>query len=438
MPFTITLDDKSSNLLFCFRYDTATIDRLRSIPSCKWSPQLRAWHCPYNDGNRQFLVNLFPKLANHDLIRQSWEHYIIKTPPVDSVIEVLLQSLAVEKCGKHLAYIAISRTALDALDNEQKVMLSPLLLTDWPIVKVEDLHDVSPSVVDNTANEYENIEAALLQVEERMRLRRYSWRTIKSYKGYLRQLFLCYVDQNPAELTTKDIERFIQHRIEDLRWRSATQNQALSAIRYYFEKILGRTDVELDGVRAPRKRKLPTVLSEEEVLRLFDAVRNLKHRCILMLIYSAGLRLSELTRLRRTDVIYDRSQIFVQSGKGDKDRYTILSKYCIGELRNYLNHYQPEYWLFEGREGGPYSNRSVQSILRRAVDNSGINPYTTVHTLRHSFATHLLEQGVDLRYIQELLGHSSTKTTEIYTHVRSRAKQRIQSPLDNLLSRIQG
>ncbi|MEO0684047.1 MAG: tyrosine-type recombinase/integrase, partial [Cyanobacteria bacterium J06649_11] len=144
--------------------------------------------------------------------------------------------------------------------------------------------------------------------------------------------------------------------------------------------------------------------------------------------------LGELTRLRRMDIHYERKQIFVFGGKGKKDRYTLLADRAARILKEYLSEYDPDYWLFEGQDRGSYSRRSVQAILRRGVEVSGINPLATVHTLRHSFATHLLEQGVDLRYIQELLGHASTKTTEIYTHVRSQAKQSIQSPLDRLLS----
>ena len=183
----------------------------------------------------------------------------------------------------------------------------------------------------------------------------------------------------------------------------------------------------------PRKpKKLPTVLSQEEVLALFRAVSNLKHRCILMLIYSAGLRLGELVRLRIEDVFIPQRKIFVKAAKGKKDRYTVLSDKMLVVLQKYLGNYHPDYWLFEGQTGGPYSARSVQNVLRKAVKQAGVNPYATVHTLRHSFATHLLENGMDLRYIQALLGHSSPKTTEIYTHITEKARNRFRSPLDTL------
>ncbi len=151
-----------------------------------------------------------------------------------------------------------------------------------------------------------------------------------------------------------------------------------------------------------------------------------------MTIYSGGLRLSELTNLRITDIHPDRQEVFIHSGKGKKDRFTTLSKKLVKELAIYQLEYSPTYWLFEGQTGGQYSTRSVQDILRRSVKVAGINPYATVHTLRHSFATHLLEHGVSLRHIQELLGHGSSKTTEIYTHISNVHRRSIDSPLDRL------
>ncbi|WP_222707012.1 tyrosine-type recombinase/integrase [Neolewinella aurantiaca] len=174
------------------------------------------------------------------------------------------------------------------------------------------------------------------------------------------------------------------------------------------------------------------MLSVEEVRRLFGAISNTKHRCILKIIYGGGLRLSEVVNLRIADIHSDRLQIFVNGGKGKKDRYTTLSAKFLTELRQYFREYQPQHWLFEGQTGGQYSKRSVQAILRKAVDKSGVNPLCTVHTLRHSYATHLLESGVSLRHIQELLGHANSSTTEVYTHVSTAEKQGVISPLDRI------
>ncbi|MBK6949088.1 MAG: tyrosine-type recombinase/integrase, partial [Haliscomenobacter sp.] len=181
-----------------------------------------------------------------------------------------------------------------------------------------------------------------------------------------------------------------------------------------------------------RPHKLPHVFSEEEVRRLLKAPENLKHRCLLILIYSAGLRLGEALNLRLPDIQFDSRRIFISwSGRVKKDRYTLLEK-ALGLLKEYLEVYRPVEWVFEGQSGGKYSETSVQGTFTIAKEKSGVNPYGTVHTLRHSFATHLLEKGVDLRYIQGLMGHESSKTTEIYTHITKKGWDKIKSPLDDL------
>lgn len=194
----------------------------------------------------------------------------------------------------------------------------------------------------------------------------------------------------------------------------------INAIKFYYEKVLGQQR-KFYELRPKKPQQLPLVFTETEIVLLLKPVDNLKHKCILMLIYSAGLRLGELTQLRIDDINTAQKSVFVKAGKGKKDRRTLLSDKMILFLNRYLKEYKPQYWLFEGMDGGQYSPRSVQAIFRRAVRAAGVNPYATVHTLRHSFATHLLEQGTDLRYIQELLGHNSVKTTEIYTYSQKTA-----------------
>ena len=236
----------------------------------------------------------------------------------------------------------------------------------------------------------------VVRLEERMRLQRYSWSTVKTYKAFFRLLLAFYPDRHPETLDKEEIMQFLLVSIEGRNWGESSQNQAVNAIKYYYEKVLGqeRTFYEL---RPRKSKKLPGVFSEREVITLFRSIENLKHRSILMLIYSAGLRTGESVRLRKVDVNLDRKTVFVKAGKGKKDRYTVLSDKMSTLLTEYLSVYHPEYWLFEGRGGGQYSTRSIQKIFRRAVDKSGVNPYSTVHTLRHSFATHLLERGMDLR-----------------------------------------
>lgn len=284
----------------------------------------------------------------------------------------------------------------------------------------EEVHNIPP-----------HWRAALIRTEEQLMVRRYSHRTIKSYRAHLRLFFRTYPDIGLDDIDNELIRTYIVDRVRAGNYAESTQGQMLNAIKFWLEHVEGRPRAYVD-LRPKKKTRLPNVLSFEEVIRLLKATPNLKHRCILKTIYSGGLRLSELCNLRIADINSDRMQIFVHGGKGKKDRYTTLSHSLLIDLRKYFLEYKPEYWLFEGRTGGQYSPRSVQTILRKSVDRSGVNPFATVHTLRHSYATHLLEQGTSLRHIQELLGHESSQTTEIYTHVSNSEKQRIISPLDRL------
>jgi len=271
----------------------------------------------------------------------------------------------------------------------------------------------------------------ITRLEEQLCLRRYSPSTVKTYKSFFTLLLAFYPNQHPEKLVKKEIMCFLLHAIKNRCWSESSQNQAVNAIKFYFEKVLGqeRTFYEL---RPKKSKKLPSVFSEEEIVAIFRVVENLKHRTVLMLIYSAGLRIGESIRLRKADINLERKSIFIKAGKGKKDRYSVLSDKVVLLLKEYLEVYKPDYWVFEGQDGGQYSTRSIQQVFRRAVIKAGVNPYSTVHTLRHSFATHLLERGMDLRYIQSLLGHSSSETTEIYTHITQKARNKLYSPLDFL------
>jgi site-specific recombinase XerD len=271
-------------------------------------------------------------------------------------------------------------------------------------------------------------------VQREMRLRNYSQKTIKSYTSCIRSLVQHFKPRHPRELTNEDLRSYLILLIGKEQYASSTINQVINALRFLYVDLYGG-QMQLGDLPRPRKeRKLPEVLNEEEVLRIFNAVGNVKHKAILMLTYSAGLRVGEVVRLRISDIDEQRLLIHLHKAKGNKDRYTVLSTAFLGTLEEYLREYRPREFLFEGQDGRRHlSERSVQSIFARAAKDAGILKHVTVHTLRHSFATHLLEGGTDLRYIQELLGHSSSKTTEIYTHVSKKSIAKIASPLDRLM-----
>jgi site-specific recombinase XerD len=207
-------------------------------------------------------------------------------------------------------------------------------------------------------------------------------------------------------------------------------NQAINALKFYYGSMLKKKF--LYEIKRPRKdKKLPVVLSQEEVAKILSSIDNIKHKAILMLVYSAGLRVGEVVRLKPEDIDSTRMLIHIKGAKGRKDRYTLLSEIVLEILREYWRKYKPEKWLFEGARKDRYiTTRTVDKIMEHACEKAGIKKDVSVHTLRHSFATHLLEGGTDLRYIQELLGHQSSKTTEIYTHVSTQSLGKIKSPLD--------
>ncbi|MCX6243697.1 MAG: tyrosine-type recombinase/integrase [Bacteroidetes bacterium] len=265
-----------------------------------------------------------------------------------------------------------------------------------------------------------------------MKLKDFSIKTIKTYSSMLR-LFMNFYKERPLDdLTDVDIREYLLYLVDEKKVSQSYQNQAINAIKFYYEQVLGRPTKTYYLQRPKHESKLPSVLSEEEVLRLLKQVGNLKHKAALSLIYSAGLRVGELINLKLNDIDSSRKQIRIRQGKGKKDRVSVLSPNILRLLRDYYKEYRPKVWAFEGQFGGQYSAGSVQAVFRKAKEDAGIMKNATVHTLRHSFATHLLERGTNLRYIQELLGHQSSRTTEIYTHVTNKGFKNIISPFDNL------
>ena len=274
-------------------------------------------------------------------------------------------------------------------------------------------------------------------VRREMRLRNYSQKTIKAYLSGLRKFVHYFRPRHPRGLTSDDIRKYLLYLLEEKDFTSGTVNQVLNALRFLYVELYKRPFVIGTLPRPKKERKLPDVLNEDEVRRLFNAVDNLKHRTMLMLAYASGLRVSELVRLRIEDIDGQRGLIHVRDAKGKRDRFTVFPESLHSQLIAYWKQYKlgTSGWLFPGQTPDQHLKaRSIQAVLERAVKTAGIEKSVSMHTLRHSFATHLLERGTDLRYIQELLGHQSVKTTEIYTHVSNRTLGRIRSPLDFLIT----
>lgn len=261
---------------------------------------------------------------------------------------------------------------------------------------------------------------------------RYSNNTIDVYTDMFEE-FINYYETMPInDITEPMIMDFLLYLVNTRHVSSAYQNQSINAIKFYYERVMGGKRKVYSISRPREEQYLPEVLNNEEITAILNVTENLKHKAILMTIYSAGLRIGEAINLKIKDIDSQRMQIRVEQGKGKKDRYTLLGVKTLEVLRKYVAEYKPKEWLFEGADGKFYSNKSIQLILKNAVQKVGIKKHVTVHTLRHSFATHLLEAGTDLRYIQSLLGHANSKTTEIYTHITTKGFDQIKSPLDNL------
>jgi integrase/recombinase XerD len=264
-----------------------------------------------------------------------------------------------------------------------------------------------------------------------MQTRNYSQRSIDTYIHLLHELeeyYKCSID----EVTADQVKDFLQYSITERNLSVSYINQVISAVKILQKDVLGK-DWESIRIKRPRRiKKLPVVLSKEEVKSIIETTRNLKHRTILAVIYSAGLRISELISFKPSDIDSDRKQIRV-FGKGNKYRYTLLSVNTLDMLRMYWRACRPARYLFEGHiKGQPVSRSTIQKVFREALKRAGINKQATIHSLRHSFATHLLENGVNLKIIQSLLGHSSLRITSIYLHVTRFDPSSVKSPFDEI------
>lgn len=263
--------------------------------------------------------------------------------------------------------------------------------------------------------------------------KRYADSTTRTYSEALSIFFRYFNDKPIDEIDNNDLILFNNDYIIRNQYSQTYQNQVVNAIKLFYNKIQN-TKLDPNLIERPRtEKKLPNVLSKEEVKSILNALDNLKHKTMLSLIYACGLRRGELLRLTIKDINSDRSVLFVRQGKGKKDRIVPLSQKTIDLLRQYYKAYRPVIYLFEGQEPGtPYSEKSLESVMKQAREKSAVTRPVTLHWLRHCYATHLLESGTDVRIIQELLGHKSTKTTEIYTHVSTKSLQQIRSPFDDL------
>jgi integrase/recombinase XerD len=377
---TVTRSEGTKHLFVQHDFDRELYQKLKSLPKIEWNHQKKCWQLPNEPNSIHLLLSEFKGIAWVDLES-------IKT------VQPIRNVPSEEK--KNPLNSKNEKTILTALSEDAVQQLT--------------------------------------RFENYLKSKRYSARTVKTYSDSLRTFFRFHHDTCIEKLGVEDVIRFNNDYILKNSLSQSFQNQVINAIKLFYRNRFNRS-MELEHLHRPRREKrLPNVLSKEEVKAILDAPTNLKHRAMLSLIYACGLRRSELLNLTLKDIHSDRKLLLIRQSKGKKDRVVPLSEKLIAMLREYYKVYKPQHWLFEGQNhGNPYSEKSLENVLKHSIEKAGIQKKVSLHWLRHSYATHLLESGTDLRYIQELLGHSSSRTTEIYTHVSTKNIQQIRTPFDDL------
>lgn len=273
---------------------------------------------------------------------------------------------------------------------------------------------------------------ALAKFIETLQLKAYSQNTISTYRNEFAQLLQILKDNNVDELDATKLRSYFLYCVNTLKLSENTIHSRLNAVKFYFEQVLRRDKFFVEIPRPKKPSILPKVINVKDIKKLFKVTTNLKHNTMLKLCYGLGLRVSEIVNLKITDIDSKNMQVFIERAKGKKDRYANLPESILEQLRDYFREYRPEKYLFEGQYGGQYSIRSCQKVFSDSLAKAGINKSVGIHGLRHSFATHLLESGTDIAFIQQLLGHNDIKTTLRYTHVSKKTLKNIKSPLDTM------
>ncbi len=366
-----------------FPYNQKLIAIIRCIKNAYWNPSTKAWLLPNIPENKIHLENIFHKE----------DPSIFPTSSSQNELE----------------------------ENE-------IINYQWPHEEIEN----SNANIKNKIPNQEAIEKIEL-FKKFMRSRRYSESTVNTYSDAMKLFLKHHSQKKISEISNQDIIIFNNEYILARNRSASFQNQVVNAIKLFFCEI-ANSKIDVHLIHRPKRQKLlPNILSKQEVKSILDAPHNLKHKAMLSLIYACGLRCGELRKLKPEHIDSKRNVLIIKQAKGRKDRIAPLSDKIIELLRTYYKIFKPKVYLFEGAiVGEEYDERSLQNVLKQSIAKAGIKKPVTLHWLRHSYATHLLESGTDLRYIQEILGHSSSRTTEIYTHVSTKSIQKIVSPFDTL------
>lgn len=404
---------------------------IKAISERKWSRTHKKWLIPENENNKQILISISkPAHKKNITAKKAQKHQalILKGNRLRIPFYPTVKGMAFIKSLSYWQYNDAYKHWTIPFSNENLNKLKSIWKTQGITVNVIDQRNTKIKPKFKYPKEYQR--HCPIEVKQKLISLRYSESTIKTYTNMLKLFFTHHYAFKPQEITNEQIRAYLRYLIQERKVSESYQNQAINAIKFYYEKVLGGSRQTYYIDRPKKSKYLPTVLSQNEIKKLLEHVKNIKHKTILTLIYSGGLRISELLALKLSDIDFDSMRIHIVNAKGKKDRYVPLAKRTKQLLTIYLKKYNPEIYVIEGLSGGMYSSSSVQKFLKRYCIECNITKNVTPHTLRHSLATHMLENGIDLRYIQHILGHSSSKTTEIYTHITQKGINNIINPLD--------
>jgi len=389
-------EHKGEERLFVeFTYDKKINDAIRQVPGIKWSQSNKRWHLP---AEKDSVAALQEKINSLAVVDTSF----------------LKKQLEEKKKSKNTGVISL-------VHSDNGIVIQ------------------SPQKISANSNPHETIYPAnahvILLMRQHLLLKAYSPSTIKTYLNEMGQLLQILGNLPADELKPEQLKRYLVYCYEKLGLKENTLHSRINALKFYYEQVLGREKFFWEIPRPKKPLLLPKVLSEDELGNLFNAMGNIKHKAMLFTAYSGGLRVSEVAALKIKNIDSGRMQILIERAKGKKDRYVALSPVLLDILRSYIKKYKPRpsFYLFESEQTGTaYPARTIQRIFQLAKENAGIQKDVGIHSLRHSFATHLLEKGTDIRYIKDILGHFNIKTTERYLHVSKKDLVNIISPLDDL------
>ena len=374
----------AEQIAFVYNYNSSINHIIKTIPKAKWTQTHQCWYIPLEKDLYHTAIQLLKPLAEID--NTELKQYLLKRKQILAVKQVVAEQPAKS--------------------------LTPKIIVSY---RISD----------------ENL-AELQEFVNTLKLKAYSKRTIEVYRNELLLLMRHLGEISINKLEVKHIRAYALYLLQTKKSSEARVHTTINALKFYFEQVKGNLKMFIEVPRPKKPLQLPTVWSAKDVIKMIQSIGNIKHQTILMLGYAAGLRVSEMASIQVKDIDSARMVLYVKRGKGKKDRMVMLSATLLEQLRKYYKEYKPKDYLFEGQDGGAYSIRSIQLIFSEVKRRANLHRKGGVHSLRHSFATHLLEQGTDIRIIQDLLGHESIKTTQRYTQVSRKGIALVQSPLDKL------